>query len=739
MITSPYNFVPLNHEVYIPEWYKVVSQDIPFEDGEDGWIEVTWSNASPLFIRDSNERKYSMHVLDASGQRHYFIPGSSMKGMLRNVLSILSFGKMEQNQQYYNRSFGYRNVNNNGGEYKAKIGKAKFGWLKQLSEDVFQLSPCKENVDTISIDEVKKNYPDFNGKITAWDRNQSIKDNTFPVLKGHEGYRLFCTGKMDKKLHELLIPEATDEPIGVSLDVINSFRTVYSQTEGFDKYMGMLQKGEQIPVSFIADNKANVSVIGMGLMFKVPYEKDIRTLVEQEQRRVEGRDLCETIFGWTGNNDSMRGRAQIGHAFAVAPLSDDQLLPEVNGVLGEPKASFFPLYLKQESDSGKYKNYNTAAGIAGRKRYRIHKSNEPKRLPQGNQNENMTKGNEFKAIPAGQRYVMRINVHNLRKIEIGAILAAITLNHTNGVWHNIGLAKSFGYGKIACDKIVLHGLNYTEQDYLKAFEYEMSEFANKTGIGEWNQSEQVRMLMAVMSGHQDAEVRMMDMAKKEYQRYKNNKEFSLLSEQLRPMNSSLTVEDRNTFKKLKEQEAKANKKLKLKDEMREKYDHVKCLVSDHNYSEAIKLLNEIINKLVVAQVSYEEENQRLQKIKDKRTQQELEAKKQEEAEQQNKRDKLLKGGLGKMLEEQKNDKYLVSTWKMCNSKVESWLKKSKATILTDEDKICLENTIRRIYANPDKNERKDWKKACSKSYIWKKISKYLGEARSEELYNELNS
>ena len=162
----------------------------------------------------------------------------------------------------------------------------------------------------------------------------------------------------------------------------------------------------------------------------------------------------------------------------------------------------------------------------------------------------MTKGNEFKAIPAGQRYVMRINVHNLRKIEIGAILAAITLNHTNGVWHNIGLAKSFGYGKIACDKIVLHGLNYTEQDYLKAFEYEMSEFANKTGIGEWNQSEQVRMLMAVMSGHQDAEVRMMDMAKKEYQRYKNNQEFSLLSEQLRPMNSSLTVEDRNTFKKL---------------------------------------------------------------------------------------------------------------------------------------------------------------------------------------------
>ena len=159
-------------------------------------------------------------------------------------------------------------------------------------------------------------------------------------------------------------------------------------------------------------------------------------------------------------------------------------------------------------------------------------------------------------------------------------------------------------------------------------------------------------------------------------------------------------------------------------------------MTDHNYSEAIKQLNEIINKLVIAQVSYEEENQWLQNIKDKQTQQEVEDKKHEEAERQNKIDKLLKDGLGKMLEEQKNDKYLVSTWKMCNSKVERWLKMSKATILTDKDKICLENTIRRIYANPDKTEMKDWKK--SDSYIWKKISKYLGEEKSVELYTELN-
>ena len=39
-IKAPYNFVPINHEVYIPSWGKQISMDVPFSDGEDGLIEV---------------------------------------------------------------------------------------------------------------------------------------------------------------------------------------------------------------------------------------------------------------------------------------------------------------------------------------------------------------------------------------------------------------------------------------------------------------------------------------------------------------------------------------------------------------------------------------------------------------------------------------------------------------------------------------------------------------------------
>jgi hypothetical protein len=88
-ISSGYNFVPINKEVFHPSWASKVSQDIPFSDGEDGIIEVTLDNVSPLFVRNgaaTNEDKvYSSYVED-DGEKRFFIPGSSLKGMLRSVL-----------------------------------------------------------------------------------------------------------------------------------------------------------------------------------------------------------------------------------------------------------------------------------------------------------------------------------------------------------------------------------------------------------------------------------------------------------------------------------------------------------------------------------------------------------------------------------------------------------------------------------------------------------------------------
>lgn len=101
---------------------------------------------------------------------------------------------------------------------------------------------------------------------------------------------------------------------------------------------------------------------------------------------------------------------QIGNAFASRPLRDEELCSEVRGVLGTPKPSFYPLYLKQ--DERPYKTYSTeGATISGTKRYRIHKGASVTTLPQGN----IKTMSQINPVPAGQTFKMRIVVHNMRK------------------------------------------------------------------------------------------------------------------------------------------------------------------------------------------------------------------------------------------------------------------------------------------------------------------------------------
>ncbi len=210
-ISAPYSFVPLNKDVYIPAWYNKVSQDIPFEDGEDGIIEVKWRNVSPLIIRDGScgksEVAQSVFVDMPDGTRRYFIPGSSIKGMLRNVMAIMSFGKFNS---FTDRKFGYRDIRDS--KYRTKMVNVCHGWLQKSGKD-YILYPCKGEVEKIDIKEVEALYPKYDNNNdknkSAWKRNKAIGNNSFPEIERHGiTYRLFATGMMNKKLD----PRIKDKP-----------------------------------------------------------------------------------------------------------------------------------------------------------------------------------------------------------------------------------------------------------------------------------------------------------------------------------------------------------------------------------------------------------------------------------------------------------------------------------------------------------------------------------------------
>ena len=343
---------------------------------------------------------------------------------------------------------------------------------------------------------------------------------------------------MKNKKHELLIPVETFDGITLDDKIVESFLTVYAPTPGFEKFVDYLNKGNRIPVSYICDKdkKNTITAIGMGRMFRYPYKHDITTLVSKEQiKPAEGYDLSETMFGRIANDDkqnSLKGRVQIGNAMMQGTVPDNDLGGDVNGVLAGPKASYYPLYLKQDTN-GVYRTYEDAIGIAGRKRYRIHQGSSVVNLPQGNGNDNV-QTKPFYPIPRNNTFKMRINLHNLKAVELGALLLAIKLKE--GAFHNIGTAKAYGYGKLICSNIALHlkGKNvYDENHYISLFKEEMESFTDNN----WSNSDVIKSLVSIMSEHTNGEMFVNEngkyrvMSLDEYKHFKKNNNFSKLKEE----------------------------------------------------------------------------------------------------------------------------------------------------------------------------------------------------------------
>lgn len=565
-IKAPYNFVPINHEVYIPSWGKQISMDVPFSDGEDGLIEVELQNNTPLFIRNGvgasacDKEEYSAHITLPNGEKRYFLPGSSLKGMLRSVMEILAFARLKEDS-YNDDFFGFRRFGGNNDplqtEYIKQMNEGVCcGWLRyDYKRDEYLLDDCgifDSNTCRISIETLREVYPRYKNveDMNALDKNDVLG---YPDI---DGRTLVCTGKMKSKKHEYLFDKVKNEDIHVDSDVIVKFKTVYKPSDYKDNLYKKLNKGERIAVFFKKDNHGKVSVIGLTRNFRYPYKYRISDCIVQPNVG-DGPDLVDCIFGYVNKEDALKGRVHVGNAFANETVIEDNI---VKGVLGQPSASYYPLYLRQVNE-GKYTTYNDEAEMAGRKRYRVHAPNALTD-PKYNGNENVV--TEMKPLPAGTTFKLLISVHNLRPIEVGALLSVLTFHGTEGPCHNIGQGKSFGFGSLRIKKLELKNFKYDEHAYLKDFEWEMSKFYDSNHPGElWANSDMVKTLLSIAAEHANAEELEL-MKLKEYGDYRKNDKYSTLKEAT--VNAKAFVDIRDVLKVRADVKRQAEARAKAENE-----------------------------------------------------------------------------------------------------------------------------------------------------------------------------
>ena len=748
MIKAPFNFVPLSDKVYFPDWADQISHDIPFEDGEDGIITLEITNSTPLFIRDGHkkgeETLWSCHTKDADGKKHYFIPATTLKGCFRNVMEIVSFSKLNL---FDNATFGYRSFTTQikGVNYQQDIAKINScGWLYKLDNNYY-IDECLEGIQKITHSQLKHFFPNFNtGKDheTAEVKQRSLARVLYPTLEvandqvsyKHNkevrfvkagAYKVVCTGYMTRKNVEYLFSERTEQ-IVVEEDIFKAFDTIHQYTpyyagragkEGVLK--GIIKKGGKIPVFF---EKKDGKVISMGItrMYKYPFKSSIKDCIQNisKEHFSSKRDLTESVFGYIGK-ESLKGRVQIGHAHAQAIIYDEDC-PTITGVLGQPRPSYYPLYLKQGNNS--VANYSSDnARISGRKRYRITKNGEILPLSLGNENEKVQ--NSIRPIPSNQTFICKIRVHNLKKIEIGALLSAITFNNTENTYHNIGLAKSFGYGAFCCKVKLSEEFKLSANEYINAFNEEISYFLQQNQSRLSNEESLSALVSIASATHSADEMKQMNFD--ECSLYKEDRNFSVLTEKKKSFH--IDIDETSVIKqKLSEKAILDIERFRQlpSDDAIDRLTALKISITGLGLDDLIEKVEDEIEQIRSALMAKakQEEDERKQKELDKIS--------------DNKQRKL-NAGLSFLLETKANsDELKISLLSQGVSRINDFLKKNKEYNLTENDVESIQTWLLKLKYPTKKSDVNDFKSFDGKS--WKYLAGIVGRETAETWHSKLN-
>ena len=541
-IKAPYNFVPLNDKVFTPEWAPMVSHDIPFMDGLSGEIELEIEAESPLYVRnghsrDAKEKDRESYDRFSEFQGRHFIPGTSVKGMLRNVMEIISFSKMptDDRMRFAIRDMKAKKEDN---IYPLKDitvqQNMRCGWLskekegdgymiqdsglpyrishkeidKMLGKNLFESNFSREN----GIDLTKPNGK-FNPKMACYKyhlvgdtsiierRKFRVEHGSRKVVLDSDGEigTVVFTGQPDKwdfprkkgskgKFYEFVfLNNQSDTEYPISNELIRQYDFFMSDSDDWKYWLKILKRGGKCPIFFRIE-KNQIKDFGLALLYRLPYEKSVKDIVEKEQKS-SGIDLTECILGYTNIQDqSLKSRVQVGHAFATQDLV---VLPRIEGTLGGPKASYYPTYIRQTGANGKVTKYNTYNDgvISGWKRYPL-KPSEGK-LPMLGESMDST----FIPVDKGSKFEGRITFHNLKPVELGCLLSAITFHNNPGFRHSIGLAKPYGYGNVKVTAKLRANEPTSEgvAEYISIFEEQMNKFLRTS----WICTEQVRELFAM--------------------------------------------------------------------------------------------------------------------------------------------------------------------------------------------------------------------------------------------------
>lgn len=422
---APYNFVE-----YKP---NLIAAPVDEPRRWQGRIRVSLKAETPLLVSGGSQKAREEKKTGPAECRFMkvdgkpVIPGSSLKGMLRSLMEILSFSGMRP------------------------MNKEKLFWrvvIDQNYRNLFEPNPSKHS-DPM-------NKPPIYGGFLHKDGADYKLELANVAKVYHSGRNVLETGRKVGKDNSpnYYKFEKTGKSVSVERDLVNRLWRQMTDAQrklhpahACEKEL----KGDGMPVIYRLEGD-KIAELGFCRYFRLEYRYSPFDLAwpGMDGKDVEAvNDICREIFGRV-DNGARRGRVAVqacrldGREKAYKPV-----------VLGTPKPTCLPFYLDQDVKDikldgtgnnllGSMKNYNDKkAKLRGRKLYWHHDVVEDL-FPEGNQNDNVS--NILHPLDKGAEGSFDIFVDHLTDTELGCLFEALELAPESR--HKLGMGKSLGFGSI---------------------------------------------------------------------------------------------------------------------------------------------------------------------------------------------------------------------------------------------------------------------------------------------------
>lgn len=560
-ITAPFRFARINRKVWFPNWAPLVSHDVPFADGLCGTITLTITTKTPLLVggkhtKEAEGQPGTVHpFVDGNGK--WAIPGSGIQGVIRQILEVAAFGKL--GPLVHDRRFGVRDISDGptaNAVYRGRlVNKVQTGWLIRTADGAC-LQTC--GYDRISISELIRRKAearntlqgrnDAGTRLRKWTAANNGSDlSLLETNWDGKPATIVLTGKTsegidrrrDKKAEfvffgpsrtQISVENAALNSKLIDDDVWRDFLLIHDPENGsggtknpnWAFWEGEFKAGRPVPVFFIEEG-GRVSALGMAQMFKLAMELSTHEMLEHSSPDHIDRerfDLPSLIFGATGGEGAkdswyehnLKRRAAFDLFRAVDPPADCVANERRDDwqVLLSPKPSYYPIYVRQvrqPDDHRPYAAYHRMnrqtdlslkrPELSGAKIWPVRGSAQPQ-ANQAIKYDIRRVANHLRSVPEGQRFSGGLRVHNLRPVELGALLWALSYGEEGKYTHHLGGAKPLGFGEVS---IAIEGMELIPNDpnqnatpdkaaLIKAFTDEMEKFYGNN----WAKSPQVQAL-----------------------------------------------------------------------------------------------------------------------------------------------------------------------------------------------------------------------------------------------------